>query len=59
MVVNRVGGPKIGETVDVIEPPNDMHLPLMRPAEAEAVVVAAAPRLRLPQKRWSAALGPA
>jgi hypothetical protein len=31
MVVHRVGGPKIGETEDVIEPPSDMHLPLMRP----------------------------
>jgi hypothetical protein len=31
MVVHRAGGPKIGETVDVIQPPADMHLPLMRP----------------------------
>jgi hypothetical protein len=31
MVVHRVGGPKIGESEAVIEPPSDMHLPLMRP----------------------------
>jgi hypothetical protein len=31
MVVHRVGGPRIGESENVIEPPSEMHLPLMRP----------------------------
>lgn len=31
MVVHRVGGPRIGQSEDVIEPPSEMHLPLLRP----------------------------
>jgi hypothetical protein len=31
MVVMRTGGPRIGETEDVIQPPADMHLPTFRP----------------------------
>jgi hypothetical protein len=32
MVQTLVGGPRVGEAVDVIDPPHELKLPLMRPA---------------------------
>ncbi|MDQ5819903.1 MAG: hypothetical protein M3540_00485 [Actinomycetota bacterium] len=40
MVTTLVGGPRVGESEDVIEPPNEMKLPLMRPQMDEVYAAA-------------------